>query len=850
MATPLNTRLKRLIASASAAITWERAWPALAPMVGVVALFVGTALMGLWAPLPPVAKAVGLAAFAALFVLAALRVRRLTLPAREDALRRLEEDAALPHRPLGTYEDQLAGDASDPVTRGLWQLHRQRARARLAKLRFAVPRATLVPHDPFALRTFVGIVLFVGIAVGAGAVAERLITPFDFSDPAAGRTETAFRLDAWVTPPAYTRKAPLFLSSRTRVETVNGIAVPAGSVLTVQAQGAEGLDLLVSGAAGERAEGMTALGTEPGEALAGAVQGLVEIDGPMAVEVRREGVTVDGWQFRAEGDTPPTATLTNAPEANRRGGFELRYTLDDDYGIVAADAFVTPSQAGEGRRPLVDNPTFTLTLPSGPGLRGAARTAHDLSRHPFAGMEVTVKVRATDGLGQTGYSGREAFRLPARTFVNPVAKALVEQRRILALDANRHTAVLDAMDLILLEPEGIGSPGAFLAVRAAYGDLVAARTDDDLREMLDRLWELALMLEDDGMSDAQRALEAAQERLRQAMEDGATPEEIARLMQELREAMQQYLQALAQRGQQQQQQNSQNQQNSQQLTQQSLDDLMNRIEELARQGRMDEAEALLAELAQMMQNLQVAEGQQGEGNPMGQDGQTLDELGRMIQRQQQLMDETFGMGQNPGQQGEGQEPGNQPGQRPGEGQFGQQPGQQPGQGQNGQMSPSERADALRRLQEQQQALRQELQNLMQRLEEQGFEPGDRLGDAGQSMGDAGDALGEGQSGQAVDEQGEALRALREGAQDMAQQLAEAQGQPGPGQQRGQPDANAQRDPLGRSRREGGYVDTSRVGIPDEIDTQRARRILQELRKRLGDVEIPRLERDYLERLIP
>ncbi len=845
MASPMNSRLRRLIASARAALAWERLWPALAPMLGVVALFVATALMGLWSGQAPLIKALALGAFAVLFVAAGWRLRRLRLPAREDAMRRLEDDAALPHRPLGTYEDHLAAQG-DAVTESLWRVHRRRASERLAALRYAVPRPDIVPHDPFALRAAVGIMLFVGILVGAGAVAERLLAPFDLSSPGNPAQETRFRLDAWVTPPPYTGRAPLFLSAATRVETEDGIRVPAGSLLTVRAQGADEIELRVDRPEGGETQEMATLSEVDASAL--ARQGVVTIDGTMAVEVRRDGEAIDEWAFVADGDLPPRAEITEAPKADNRNGFELRYQLDDDYAIASAEALVLPRAVGPGRRPLVENPSFALTLPGGPGMRGAGRTVKDLSAHPFAGLEATVKVRATDGVGQTGLSEARPFRIPARTFVNPIARAIVEQRTMLALDANTQVAVIDALDLMLLTPDALGGAGAFLAIRTAYAQLVAARSDDQLREMLENLWQLALMLEDDGMSDAERALQAAQERLRQALEDGASEEEIARLTQELREAMQRYMQALAERAQSMQQQAMDP--DAQMLTQKNLDDLLRRIEELAQQGRHAEAEALLSELQQMMQNLQMAQRGQGQqGDPMGQAGRTLDELGRMIQRQQELMDETYGMDQgNEGQQGRQ----NQEGRMGRYGEQGQNGRRQPGQGGDQQMSPQERADALKQLQEQQQALREQLEEMMRKLEEQGFEPGERLDDAGRSMGDAGESIGEGQTGEAVDEQGNALQALREGAQSMAQQLAEAQqgGPGGQGEDVGSPDQGPGRDPLGRARREGSYADTSRVGVPDEIEAQRARRILQELRKRLGDMGLPRLERDYLERLLP
>jgi hypothetical protein len=166
------------------------------------------------------------------------------------------------------------------------------------------------------------------------------------------------------------------------------------------------------------------------------------------------------------------------------------------------------------------------------------------------------------------------------------------------------------------------------------------------------------------------------------------------------------------------------------------------------------------------------------------------------------------------------------------------------------MTPGERAEALQALREQQEALRQELDEMMRRLEERGFQPGERMGDAGESMGRAGEQLGQNQPGQAVGDQSEALQALREGAQGMARQMAEARQPGGEGQAMGPPDQGPPQDPLGRTRREGSVADTSRVEIPDEIETQRARRILQQLRDRLGDMDLPRLEREYLERLLP
>jgi hypothetical protein len=131
---------------------------------------------------------------------------------------------------------------------------------------------------------------------------------------------------------------------------------------------------------------------------------------------------------------------------------------------------------------------------------------------------------------------------------------------------------------------------------------------------------------------------------------------------------------------------------------------------------------------------------------------------------------------------------------------------------------------------------------------------DQLGRAGEAMGQAESSLGQGNPDSAVDSQGRALDALRKGAQSLAQSMQQQmgqQGQMGPGRagRFGQRRAEQENetDPLGRPR---GPDDSSvRVPGPNEMDVERARRIIDELRKRFGDMGRPQEELDYIERLL-
>nr|WP_244422925.1 DUF4175 family protein [Bradyrhizobium sp. ORS 278] len=129
--------------------------------------------------------------------------------------------------------------------------------------------------------------------------------------------------------------------------------------------------------------------------------------------------------------------------------------------------------------------------------------------------------------------------------------------------------------------------------------------------------------------------------------------------------------------------------------------------------------------------------------------------------------------------------------------------------------------------------------------------GDGLDEADGAMGDAGSQLGDNNADGAVESQGKALDALRKGAQSLAEAMQQGDGdQPGdgPGQAPGRQAGAPPMDPLGRPLH-GRDVDDFSQKIPGEIDVQRVRRILEELRRRSADPSRPQIELDYIERLL-
>jgi uncharacterized protein (TIGR02302 family) len=826
--------LSRALNRARLAILWERLWPALASIATAVGLFLALSWLGLWIALPPLGRAIGLTVFVVLAIAATVPLFNVRWPSAIEGLRRLDRKSLLPHRPATAIADTIAPEASDQLATALWRAHLEGALRAARALKGGTPAPRLSVRDPFAVRALVMVLVAATFFAAGGDRTRRIAAAFDWHGVVGASN---YRIDAWVTPPAYTGRPPLILprlrpGEQARAHSGVPMTVPAGSTLVVRATGQAGLEVAVKG-------GLTKAkpdGSHPAPPK-GSKEHHFTISGSGTATVRGgdEDVT---WAFNATPDKPPTITLAKEPEAQLRGSLLLNYKIEDDYGVVDAQATFArkPSDNGDGKEPhpLYNAPDFALALPQARTRSGVGQTNKDLSEHPWAGVDVVMTLVARDEAGNEGRSAAHEMRLPERPFRKPLPRALIEQRRILALDANDKDRVLTALDALTIAPERfLPEASVYLGLRSIYWQLARAESDDSLREVVSRLWTMAVQLEDGNVSDTEKALRAAQDALREALERGASDEEIKKLMDQLRAALDKFLQALAEEMRKNPQMARPLDQNTMRaLRSQDLRNMLDRMERLARSGARDTAKELLSQLQQMLDNLQMA-------RPGGQDGdnemqQALDQLGHMIRQQQQLRDRTFGEGQNQRRQ-------------------------------RGQQQPPRQGDrnAMSELRQNQQGLREQLKKLMEELRKRGFpQPGegqqgengdmDQLGQAGEAMGDAQDSLGEGDADSAVDSQGRALEALRKGAQGLAQSMQQQMGEgPGPGQpgRMGRARADQDTDPLGRPLRGRDYGDDTTVKVPSEIDVQRARRILEELRRRFGESFRPQLELDYIERLL-
>jgi uncharacterized protein (TIGR02302 family) len=825
--------LTRALGRARWSIFWERLWPAVVSLATVIGLFLALSWLGLWLWLPPIGRAIGLGIFFLLAAAAFSPFFLVRIPSRTDALQRLDRNSGLEHRPATAMADEVAVPRADSYAMALWRAHVERALRAAKSLKAGAPRPRVALRDPVAVRALVGVLAVTTFIAAGGERTKRLAAAFDWQGV---MLPANFRIDAWVNPPSYTGKPPLILQGLRPGESVQSaaaVSVPAGSVLVIRATGIH-LDIGASpGLAESTPAGQTAGGNATEER-----RFVIKDSGVATLRGAPRDVS---WQFAAVPDRPPSIELAKEPEGQARGALALSYKIEDDYGVIGAQAtFALIAKEGTNGNPpraLFDPPDFALSLPQARTRNGAGQTIKDLTEHPWAGVDVVMTLAARDEAGNQGRSAPFEFRLPERPFTKPMARALIEQRRALALDGDTQARVLTALDALTVAPERFNmETNVYLGLRSIFWQLLRAKNDDQLREVVARMWDMAVHLEDGSISDAEQALRAAQEALRQALERGASDEEIKRLTDQLRAALDKLLQAMAEEMRRNPQQLARPlDPNVRALRPQDLRSMIDRLEQLARSGAKDAARRMLQELQAMLENLQMARpGQQMDGDGDDDMMSALDELGDMIRKQQQLRDRTF-------QQGQDQRRDRQRGQR-------------------GQQGQRDQGDQMGELRQNQQALREQLKKLMEELRKRGFGQGqqgqgelDQFGRAGEAMGDAEGELGDGNADAAVESQGRALEALRRGAQNLAQSMQQ-QGMLGPGLngqpgRLGPPRAQQDTDPLGRPLRGRDYGDDATVKVPGEIDVQRARRILEELRRRFGENFRPQLELEYIERLL-
>ncbi|MBC6441260.1 MAG: DUF4175 family protein [Rhodospirillales bacterium] len=786
--------IERRISLARMAIFWEDMLTRLWRGVSLIGFFVGLTLLGLWTWLPGVLHVVLLVAFAiAIPVILWRDLRGLSWPDEAAAQRRLELKSGFDHRPLLAIDDDFAGDRMDSGSQALFEAHRKRMVERIRAVRVGRPLSDVSHHDRLALRSIAVLILAAGLVVGWSVARESfaaILAP-DFS-VAAVEGETG-KLTLWITPPAYTGIPPLWLDALRENTDGTPIAIPAGSELVAQVRGGTEPPVLVVDE--------DAIAFEPaGPGSYQIVHTFKAGDHFAVVQSSRE---IAGWPIDVIGDNEPIITLTDDPTETLRTSLRLDVLAQDDYGIATITGSIkrTGDTSGE---------SLDISFPlAQSGVREVRAPAfYNFMAHPWAGMDVSLVLMATDVIGQETVSQEYFFKMPERYFMHPVARHLNDQRKLLVQtpDMAEMTAVM--LEALTLDPSAyLDDAGVHLALVSGAKRLFYSHDPERARtDVVELMWDTALAIEEGPLAFAEQRVRELQDELLQALSDGASEEEIERLLEELRVAMDDYMRALSNRlrtdpGDLFDPTDALKAVGSRELT-----SLVEQIRELVRTGSTDQAQTLLTRLQEIMENISVGNLSDLTGSVSAEAAEVIHTIRQLMANQQELLDETFEMLR---------------------------------ENDTGAFETAKQALSQGEIQG-------VLQTLMDRMEEFGFGTVRAFSRADRSMGRAVRQLDADRPSQAVDHQTEAIEYLRAGADSVMQEMLEQAGEDATA---GQNYFSAPRDPIGRQLGGQGEVDNTDFSLPDRGAIIKAREILDELYKRAGEQHRPLDEQEYLQRLL-
>jgi hypothetical protein len=821
-------------------------WPAIA-----IALWTSVALSGFLQKLPAfletvlsVAACLGLLA---IVVKAALTWRKVT---DAQARSRLAADNAFDPAQIDVLDDRPTHLDAHGIA--LWQAARAHAEHDALTAR-AEPRSPKLNQiDPYRLR-YVALVALTASTLYAGDLAPDRVARAFMPSPGPLLGDTRLVFEAWATPADYVGAPPVSLTS----EQGRTVETPPTVTVTMRLTGPVGAPVLRF----DPDKGAN-LEVRMTHAADGAWEADLALPGPGVLRLVRFN-TVAHWRIEPAPDAPPSASFATPPKPADGERLTIAWNAKDDYGVRALGVSLTPVDPPPGLATAPPRETL-IDGPAGDPKSATGETEVDFAEHPYAGMEVEMRLFVRDALGQQAVSEPVRLELPEKIFLQPIALAALEMRRTILHERRPYAPAKPAPGgPIYLEPTGdwlLGyerimietddqdprlerAPPAILRAARMLDALTLAPRDgyftdlavlmglqfararlDRAREIEDTdaaaevLWAVALRAEYGSSADAERALLQAQRALEDALANGASAERIERLMQALRRATENYMEALVAEAQREDRRaDEEDTREETAMTGSDIEDMLQEVERLAQEGRMGEAQELLRQLSQMLQNMEVRLADGPGINPNGgaseaERDDAVEGLNQAMREQRALQDQTEREA-NSGRADGGEQSG----------------------GAGGQLAERQR-------------------NLEQRLEEaQGAAEGAGAGEnedldqAQEAMQRASEALERGAFEQAAAEQAEAMQRLRAGAE---QAINEMRSNDGDAPEQAPQNASSGRlDPLGRELPSGEEGNQDTLDMSPGEEQVRSRAIMDELRRRAQDQRRSREEREYLQRLL-
>lgn len=577
---------------------------------------------------PTVSTLFSLFVFALVIILTIRGVFTYSWPTREVATESLDNTSEV--RPMSSLSDRTV--APSPDAEMLWRVHREQLREKASELRPPKLTAQWNKVDRLRLRFVLPLILFVS-ALTAGHQTVPRINESLRPDLGVLFGAHTVKFEAWINPPEYTGKAPIFLS-----HVANEVRVPIGSHLVVRSEAPSPPTLVLEGEEETRLKFSSVTGRN------------------FAIEATLDKETTasfdwwgkrQSWKISLTPDHPPSVEFSEVPTATLNDRTQFSYKTSDDYGVT--------SLAIEFSRVDSDNEQYSevisINLPAEPSKELADTVTLDLTRHRWAGLEVNARLISTDYRDQVTVSEPHKFMLPENLFLQPMAQAAQEVRTLILRETGKYSEshsedispsfedsinvsdsngldnapfdVSKAADMLLaltFSPRTTFNDKAiYLALKHALSQIESANSIAEAESVEDILWSAALRAEYGSAADALKAFQSARRALEQALRDGASESRVKRLLEAFKTAAEDLVAARIAEGRARGPQpgrSDTDQETNESFGQQDFRDMLEALEEFSETGATESARKALDQVSDFLENLefQITENPKNQSN--------------------------------------------------------------------------------------------------------------------------------------------------------------------------------------------------------------------------------------------
>lgn len=565
---------------------------------------------------PTVSTLFTLFVFALVSILTIRGLFHYSWPTRDVASESLDNTSEV--RPLASLSDRAV--VPSPDAEMLWHVHREQLREKASELRPPKLTAQWNKVDRLRLRFVLPLILFVS-ALAAGHQTVPRVSESLRPDLGVLFGAHTVKFEAWINPPEYTGKAPIFLS-----HVANEVRVPIGSRLVVRSEAPSPPTLVLD----SEAESGLKFSSVTGRNF--SAEATLDKDTTASINWWGER---QSWKISLIPDHPPKVEFSEVPAATLNDRTKFSYKASDDYGVT--------SLAIEFNRVDSDNEQYSemipINLPAETSEEIADTVTLDLTRHRWAGLEVNARLVSTDYRDQVTVSEPHTFLLPENLFLQPMAQAAQEVRTLILRETDEYSesptdeispsfedsisvsdangldnapsGVSKAADMLLaltFSPRtSFNDKAIYLALKHALSQIESSSSKAEADSVEDVLWSAALRAEYGSAADALKAFQSARRALEQALRDGASESRVKRLLEAFKTAAEELVAARIAEGRARGPQPSRpdtDQNTNESFGQQDFQDMLEALEEFSETGATESARKALDQVSDFLENLQ------------------------------------------------------------------------------------------------------------------------------------------------------------------------------------------------------------------------------------------------------